>query len=159
MQHSAFPSQIIAHQWWHCWNTWNGGAAKKPSPISESGGSDGWCLSVFICWLCLQLLFFPPGHRNINFQLSAAASFPHLAGHSVHHGDWFRQGSGRARRSSACFGGQSPNRQFQARYNEPMELQQPSLKKWKTLVCDFSIRSTLNFFPIWDRVFLFFCFF
>lgn len=53
-------------------HSWNSAPEKqpKPRPISESGGSDGLRLSVFISCIpsCAYSLFSPPGHKDINFQ-------------------------------------------------------------------------------------------
>lgn len=102
--------------------TWH---SQKPTPIYGSGACDGPCLPVFISCLCIQLLFLPLGHKNINFKSVAAASFLQLAGgggagRSVHHRDRFRQGVPAERDIPLLvFGGQSPNRQCQTWYSEP----------------------------------------
>lgn len=86
------------------------------------------CLPVFISCLCIELLFLPLGHKNINFKPGAATSFLQLAGgggagRSVHHRDRFRQGVPAERDIPLLvFGGQSPNRQCQTWYSEPTGL-------------------------------------
>lgn len=93
---SASPPSLIAYRCRPTAGTVHLKSSQKLGPISESGGSDGSRLSVFICCIpsCAYSLFFPPRHKNINFQPGVAANFLHLTAHSVHHRDCFRQGSG-----------------------------------------------------------------
>lgn len=117
MQQSASPPSLIAYRCRPTAGTVHLKSSQKPGPISESGGSDGSRLSVFICCIpsCAYSLFFPPRHKNINFQPGVAANFLHLTAHSVHHRDCFRQGSGSVSQRKELliqfffFGSQSPN--------------------------------------------------
>lgn len=68
-------------------------SSQKPGPISESGGSDGLRLSVFVSFIpsCAYSLvfFFPLGDKNINFQPGVAANFLQLTAYPVHHRGYF----------------------------------------------------------------------
>lgn len=103
MQQSASPLSFIVYQWWHCWNS---SPEKQPKAKTHQREWRFWsamslCFHLLYPELRLQLIFFPLGYRNINFQPAVLANFLHLTAHSVRHRDCFRQGSGSVSQNKA----------------------------------------------------------